>query len=152
VIHVSLTATELLHAATTGAQRRIESIGWQSTDYVDGGLSPWDRDIEAACAELATARALGRYYDFSTGRFCGAGSDVPGAQVRWTHRPEGRLILRPRDAEDEYYVLVTGTAPSYVVVGWIQGANAKVAEYEIDPGGRKLPCWMVPQGALTPLS
>lgn len=148
---VELGRTEVLHGALAGITRRCKSIGWASTDYVNGGMEPWDRDIEAACAEVAVAKALGWYYDYSVGRYCGQGGDVLDLQVRWTKYPDGRLVIRTRDDDNATYVLVTGAAPAFTIVGWITGADAKVAEWLSDPGGRGLECWMVPQSALRPL-
>jgi hypothetical protein len=150
VTPVALSVAEVSHAALVGVRRRVRSLGWASTDYVGAGLDPWGRDIEAACAEMAVAKALGVYYDLSEGRFCGAGDDVHGWQVRSTERPDGCLLLRPRDAVDARYVLAVGLAPRFTVAGWAWGHEVKVDQYRRDPGERGLPCWMFPQEELRP--
>lgn len=115
----------------------------------------WDRDIEGAAAEMALAKALGRYYEPTNMTF--KGHDGCGVQVRSTRHPAGHLIIRDNDSPDEDYFLVTGERGDYVVRGWIRGSEAMRSEYRRTPdslsgiASRSDAAWFVPQSALKSL-
>jgi hypothetical protein len=72
---------------------------------------------------------------------------VGNVQVRSTSGHRNCLILHKTDPDDKAFVLVTGTAPNFVLRGWIWGRDGKNEEYWRDPvGGR--PAYFVPQSAL----
>jgi hypothetical protein len=105
-------------------------------------------DIAGAGAEAAVGRLTNRYWHGSVN----AAKHEPDVghqiQVRWTHHERGRLIVLPRDPDDQYYFLVTGNPPLYNVIGWIRGQDAKREEWIDAPAGRP-PAYFVPQSALT---
>jgi hypothetical protein len=94
---------------------------------------------------MAAAKALGLYWDGSVGNF--SGPDLPqGYQIR-TAQPGGSLILRPKDRDTDLFLLVTGRAPVYQVVGWIPGIEGKTPRFLKAPNGRPS-AYFVPQEAL----
>lgn len=148
MIEITLNKNEIYIASVIGARRNIESAGSREFNKVKNKDFGWHIDIEAAAAELALAKALGVYWDFSVNTY--KRPDVGGYQVRHTQVPGGKLILRPGDAPNEKYILVIGSTPLFVVAGWVWGHDAMVDEY-IFRGFNGMPdCWMVPQAALMP--
>jgi hypothetical protein len=134
--------------------RRADSLFANRAQTVPGidreGLG-WTRDVEAALAEVAVAKATGRFWDASQWRFRDdVTGDVGPLQVRSTTQANGHLVIRPHDRDDARFVFVVGVAPHYEIVGSILGRDAKRDEWKVDPGDRGKPCWFVPREALKP--
>ncbi len=98
---------------------------------------------------MAVAKATGRYWSGSLGNL--RADDVGEIQVRTTSRPENRLIIHEADQDEKYFVLVTGRAPQFRIVGWIMARDAKREEWWQDPAGGRA-AYFVPQSALRPIS
>jgi hypothetical protein len=88
-----------------------------------GKQSPEFREINGMGGELAFCKAFNLYPDlvvadvgprFDTS-FCGMKSDI-----KTTEYKNGRLLVpvKNKDYDIEMYALVTGTAPSFTIVGW----------------------------------
>jgi|SRR5262245_28334565 len=113
----------------------------------------WEDSIRGALGEMAVCRAFNFTWDPTVGR-----TDAPDAgpfQVRTTHWPDGKLILRGAEVEShEAFILVTGDGLDYVIHGWIMGRAGKREQWlykEEDPrpgGGPREPAYRVPQSAL----
>jgi hypothetical protein len=145
---VTLTARELLHAAHVGITRRVISLTKAHRPRYGVGVDhPWQLDIEGACGEYAVAKVTGLVWTGATSRLCDVGDNV---EVRTRSRAEYDLIVHPADADDRFFVLVTGTAPSYTIRGFLRGLEAKVPAYWQDPAGGR-PAFFVPAGALRPI-
>ena len=148
-MRIALTPSELVTAAQVGARRHAANL---LANRPDAHRAPadWSLHIEGSCAELAAARATGRYWlgsvDFRERQ---AGDLAGGIEVRATDRADGCLILHERDADDRPFVLVTGRAPVFDVRGWIRAADGKRPEWWRE--GIRSPAFMVPQSALRPL-
>jgi|TARA_R100000093_G_scaffold38337_1_gene20169 hypothetical protein len=143
---VQLTKSEMYYAALVGVRRNIASFQVESTNKVKNKDFGWHIDIEAACGEMAVAKYFNLYWDGSVNTF--KLPDVGGFQVRHTQKQDGCLIVRPRDSDDEAYVLVVGTSPVYWVAGWCYGYEAK-QEQHVEPGYNGMPpAWFVPQANL----
>lgn len=148
---VTLTAHEMLLAGTVGLRRRLASMESRGGKFEQNlvyhkGTDTWDMDILSAMAEMAVAKALNVYWDGSVNTF--KMPDLQGnIQVRHTKVKDGRLIVRPSDQDDDIFVLVTGTAPTFTVVGKIDGWNAKNNRWWTNPNGKR-GCFMVPQRSL----
>jgi hypothetical protein len=97
----------------------------------------WDISVEGACAELALAKYLGVYWNGSVDTFKNGG-DVSGLEVRTT-KNHNKLIVRKEDRHDSIYVLLTGKAPEYNIVGWEYGYMIKQSEYLTDFGKKDRP-------------
>ena len=138
---VILAKYEILMAAEVGMRRKIISLDSPDTLKETNDNLRWQIDIEGACAELAVAKHLNLYWDGSVNTF--KKPDVGEYQVRHTTRNNGRLIVRQKDADNEVYILVTGLAPVFNVVGWMVGGEAKADKYKMDDYS-----WFVPQSEL----
>lgn len=146
-MNVSLTKNEIYTAAMVGVKRRIVSYSFDKTNKFINPEVWWDMDIEGACAEMAVAKALNIYWDYSINTF--SAPDVGLFQVRHTKISYGKLIVRPQDSDSETFILIVGSSPDFEIIGYMTGKEAKQDKYLSDPHG-KAPCWMVPQGDLTP--
>lgn len=125
---------EELRAAEVGFQRARIAVEAGRTPRHRGG-SIWGGHIEGACAELLVARWTVRPW---TGeeiwttpppeRLPDVGEKI---EVRWTAPgPPPTLYLdAERDKPDRFYVLVTGYAPEYDILGYIQGAEGMRSEW-----------------------
>lgn len=113
-------------------------------DNYQGG-DGWSMDIEAAAAEAVVAKYLNLYWNPGG---MNAPADVGDkVQVRWSHRPDARLIVHVKDHTDQPFVLVTGQLPHFTLVGWMVGRDAQQECYWVDPGTGR-PAFFVPQSDL----
>ncbi len=151
---VKLSSVELMTASLVGLMRSVQSItsGRNAENAYANRGDNWQRDVEGACAEMALAKALGRYYAPTVNNF--DGTDACGYQVRSTRYRDGKLIIREKDKDDDIFVLVVGERGKYEIKGYILGADAKEDIFLVSPeegsgnirnGG---PAWFVPQDAL----
>lgn len=145
---IRLSSSELITAATIGALRQITNLrDGRTAAYGSVEESPWQIHIEGACAEMAVAKAMNRFWSGALGAL--DADDVGPLQVRSTARRDGSLILHAEDRDDRAFVLVTGQAPTYVLRGWIHAAHGKRKEfYRSDV---RHPAYFVPQNALKPM-
>ncbi len=141
---ITLSWYEIIFGASVGIRRRVESLRGKHTDR-HGGEPLWNEDIEGALAEMVVAKARGKYWNGGVGTY--KGGDVGNVQVRYTPLADGSLILRKGDSPDSRYVLVTGQAPTYNVIGWIDGHDGMKPEFVWAPNGRP-PAYFVPQNRL----
>ena len=142
MITYTLTWPEQLFAASAGVMRQISGINRGRPEPYGTPKDPWGGHVGGAGAELAVAKYLGLYWhavDTTPGELPG---DVGLVQVRWTARPDGRLILHDRDQDAAPFVLVRGTFPEYTLVGWILSHHGKRPEYKQPGDGR--PAYFVP--------
>lgn len=148
-LRVELSAEEMRVAASTGVERRLRAIARNRQHrYAWSGDGVWAIDIQAAGAELAVAKVLGRYWA-DTAAPDTDGDVGTGVQVRWTRLANGSLLLHPSDPDDHAYVLVTGEMPSFEIPGWCWGRDGKDERFWREHTGR--PAFFVPQDALRPL-
>jgi len=145
---VILTYHEVYMGACIGVARQLASLRRGETNKVQNVDFGWHSNIEASCAELALAKHLGVFWDGSINTF--KEPDVGCLQVRHTQLTDGCLILRNRDDAETRYVLVVGTHPEYLIVGWAWGGVVMRDKFLRDPGG-KYPAWFVPQVELQPI-
>lgn len=148
MIEVSLDRYELEQAAMVGVRRRVESIHrkLKGTLQMENG---WQHDVEGAIAERIVAKALGMYWNGGVCTWKAPDID-PNIQVRSSRNPDSALIVRENDADDEAFVLVTGSAPNYVIRGWSYGRDAKKEEWVKNPYG-KGPAYFMDQKYLNPI-
>lgn len=151
MIEVTLEKAEVLQATIVAVERCMESLskGHQAKPPLKPGVNPLVLNIEGACGELAYAKARGIYYIPKVNSFKEADfGDKVQIRTRSDHNYD--LLIRDNDDPEHFYVLVTGMLPSYRIVGWIKGADAKAnPEWRKDWGGRG-EAWFVPQSALKP--
>lgn len=99
-----------------------------------------------AVGEYALCKYLGIEWDAPVDTFHNV-PDVGDVEVRATRHDTGCLVVRDNDADDRIFVLVTGTAPTVEIRGWIRGVDAKREVFIRDPHGHRR-AWFVPQHAL----
>lgn len=144
----TLTWFELWQASQVGCRRHIEAV---QAGFGNGAIPEqnWTLHVEGAGAEMAAAKAFDWYWSGSVNTFKDA--DIGRrVQVRWRSKPDYELIVRPRDRDEDFFVLVRGRAPQYEVYGGILGRDAKRDEWLRDYGGRP-PAFFVPDSALCPV-
>lgn len=147
---ITLSKSEMFHAAQAGMMRRLSAINAGRDDrYGRPAHDLWGMDVEAAGAELAFAKSAGLYWQPVASNPAELPGDVGRYQVRHTHRPNGRLIVHPADPNEAVFVLVIGRLPEYRVVGGLTGRQCKREEWWVRGDGR--PAFFVPQEALVPV-
>jgi hypothetical protein len=145
---VTLNSSELLQAATIGIMRRVSAIARQRKEpFGTPNAELWGNDIESCCAELVVAKVTGSYWHAFTAAPHTLEGDVGRRQVRSTQRVNGGLIVHDDDKDDAAFILVVGVAPSYNVMGWMLGRDAKVARWWNETRLPR-PAFLVPAGEL----
>lgn len=147
---VTLSSAEILTAAIAGVYRKLQSIRKGHNASAVRPDMRWDAEIEGALAECAFSKAFGLYWGASEGTYKDA--DVGfNIQVRHTIRPDGCLIIRPKDISDPYYyVLVVGSVPNYRIAGYIHGSTKPKPTWRRNPGGAG-EALFIPQSDLLPV-
>jgi len=136
-------------AALVGARRRAGALNANLSDrYGNVDKDPWGLDIEGAAAEMAVAKALGRYWHPSLHVQRDEG-DVASYQVRSTTLSEGCLLIKEGDGLESIFIFVVGTAPVLSIPGWIRARDGRRDEWWRTVRGRS--AWFVPQSALRPI-
>lgn len=152
-MEVVLSWSECEQAAVAGVHRRLLALHDERPAFY-GFAEPdtWGSDIESAAAELAVARWLGLYWTPWARRPAQVVADV-GDRVQVRRRgPRGHhLLLHDRDPDEHVYVQVAGTIPTFTLVGWCVGRDAKDAEFWGDPYSTGRPCFWVPEDRLEPV-
>jgi len=150
---VMLTPWEYKAAVELAVTRMAVSIDQGTKDITAKERDWFERlrlDVMGTCGEMAVAKLLGKYWPPSVNTFHSVADIGEHIEVRTRSRDDGELIVRPNDALDRWYVLVTGQAPEMVVRGYIAGFEAVRDEWVQNPGGHR-PAWFVPQSALKPI-
>jgi site-specific recombinase XerD len=146
---IKLMWMEVFHGACVGAMRRIDALKKRRTMYFEPS-DPWGTDIEGACAEMAVAKTLGRYWHAIVSDPNGLPGDAGTYQVRSTVHDSGQLVVYEHDDAAAIFVLVTGRVPVFTIRGWLRGGLARRAEWWREKA--KVPAYFVPQQELRPMS
>lgn len=107
----------------------------------------WETHIEGACAEMAAYKAVGAYWSPTVDKRKEEGADGGPFEVRRRSEQWHDHLIRADDRVKARHILVCGSMPTYRVVGWIWGYDARREDWLDDKGGRE-PCWWPPQEAL----
>lgn len=115
-----------------------------SAAFVDEKERLW-RTFNGTAGEVAAAKGLGLFWSGSVDTFHAPdiGRDI---QVRTRTGAFDELCVRPDDNDDHRYVLVIGNVPTFRLIGWLYGYEAKDAEWRGWSG--KAAVWYVPTGKL----
>jgi hypothetical protein len=70
-----------------------------------------------------------------------------GLEIKWTKWKDGSLILTNLDRKEDIAILVTGTAPTYYLCGWIPIAVARRPQRQRADGS-----WWLSQADLHPMA
>jgi len=110
-----------------------------------------DVELDAIGAEIAAGLSIGVTWKDSS---------VPDSdgdlgeriQVRHTKWGTGRLLVHPEDKDDHCFILVRGKFPTFSIVGWMGGGEAKQRQWWTDPSRRGRWCYAVPGDGLRSIS
>lgn len=153
---VKLGPSTIYHQIGLGAMRWYLATKESKEDSVaflkqkDGILA----HMMGALGEEAASSFLGLRNPMSVGTFK-TSSDLPfGIEVRtvmnYSDKKDGdraSLIVRERDSEGRIYLLVGEDLPTFYILGWVRGSEAKVEKYKENPNGRG-EAYFVPQREL----
>lgn len=150
-IRITLTKEEAEEAAATGLKRwHTSAFRGDRNRMSNQSLSQnVGSHIAGAYGERAVYKALGKEWDGPVDTF--KAPDVTGTQiqVRTATKPDGKLVVRERDNGDQPFVLVVPEQfPTFRVVGWCYGREAKTQENWGQPVSSLPPAWFQPQHKL----
>ena len=154
MVRVELTMLEFCAAVDVARVRIMTSAGLNlnhASTYKRGPMTRMAEEIIGACAEIAFAKALDRFYVPPLNNFHSTADILSDIEIRGTRREGGRLIVRDNDSPDRRYVLVVVNPPEALIVGWILGRDARRDEWLDNPNGYRR-AWFVPQDALSSVS
>ena len=144
---ITLTPEEIAEADRVAHARQSENLALNRPDAYGaakkGGLA---LHISGARGEKAVAKLLGRPWNGNLGNLKAA--DVGDVQVRATKHAHGKLILHPKDGDDDWFYLVIDRSPEFDVRGPIQGRDGKQQRYWRDPTRKNRYAFFVPQSAI----
>lgn len=153
MMQVKLTNWERKAAIDCANMRMTTSdeAGWNNAStYKRTFTERLAEEVIGACGEIALCKLMNWFWSPSVNTFHhtpDVGSDI---EVRSTQLETGSLIVRDNDADERWYVLVTGDGITMTIRGRIRGADAKRPEWVRDPNSYR-PAWFVPQTHLLPL-
>ena len=147
---IKLNKQELIHAGITGLFRYIESQLSGRTPYFKEKYSgeQLGYGVMGAFAEVAVAKALKTYYDYSVNTF--HVSDIPdqNIEVRYSKTP----YCKVREDDNSINVVsVTGDIPEFEIRGYIYSEDAKLPHYSKDFNNVGRPAYFVPSSHLKPI-
>jgi hypothetical protein len=141
---ITLEPYEWLNASFVGLRRHIlaetaKSSRRGGSTYYGFDHEKWEgerqyNDQQAACAELAAAKALNIFWDGSVDTFSAPDLVVGECkiEVRWTPQFQN-IRVKTRDAERGRLVVgVSGHAPEMNIVGWLRAEDGIREEWRID--------------------
>ena len=157
---VKLTWYEYFAAAIIGMLRKSMSIAKQHQDRYGSDMSAkpvfdagWS--VISAASEIAAAKGLNRYWDFSVNTFKDPDLHELEIKCQMHHsqdpaKQENYLIIRP-DFNDlrKYMLVICHCHTSYELAGYIHGSEAKRKDWIAKVGNRPF-FYRVPIAALTP--
>jgi hypothetical protein len=153
---IELSYEEGLVAAVQGIVQMMRAIRDGTVGCDHGGQSGrslrerWAQAIQGQMAEHAISKFLDLYPVASKGGI--HGDDPGGLAIRSTPWMNGHLIVNESElpeADTKKFVLVVGHWPTFGIVGWTYGRDAKRDEWW-RPHERPA-SWWVPQSALYPV-
>ena len=141
---VVLSSTECLIAKFVGNQRNRLSLRTKINMRRDIDQEDEEMNIQAVGAEMAVAKHLNVYPEFSPSE-----GKLPDFDMVWNgkkvdvkrnHLWDGDLLI-PKLNPERFYILACGSLPKYHIIGGLLGAEVpKVGQWvELSKG----PCWRV---------
>lgn len=152
-MQIKLTQQEMALCTVAGLQRLQRKMrGHDSGFYYNNTLTFQERVVEES-ESLAAEWVVAKYYELpfdpiESNEHYKKQADVGNAiEVKWTKWHDGHLIIYEADRISDIAVLVVGSAPNFVIKGWIPVAVAKKDRYKHS----KQPTWWVNQANLQPI-
>ena len=149
-ITITLTNSEYKAAVDCANMRMFTSneAGWNNASVQRRTHAKRMQDeIVGACGEIALCKHMKMFWSPSVNTFHAIPDVGSNIEVRATDQENGSLIVRDNDADDRWYILVTGEPPTMTIRGRIKGSAAKQTQFLRDPHSLR-PAWFVPQNAL----
>ena len=139
-VRVTLSQMEIACAVSVGSKRHLHALERRRADQ--HGCDPdkqdgWGIHIEGAAGEIVVAKFWGVYYPMTIDTFRRL-PDVGECEVRTRSNPTYQLNVRENDDDDAPYILVRGRIPTFEIVGWLYGYEAKRNEWKKDYANREV--------------
>jgi hypothetical protein len=148
---ITLTRVEIVVGVLVGAWRQLRAILNGKKDSHGFKGDPWETHIQGACAEMAAYKAIGAYWSPNVDKRKEPGGDGGPFEVRRRGEDWHDLLIRDDDLVGAPHILAIGSLPTFRVVGWIWGHEARRPEWRDNKGEREA-CWWVPQEELHDLA
>ena len=154
-ITTQITLSEVLHAATWGCYRNIQS--WKNAKDKYGAQTEkddWQINIMSCIGERAWAKYKNIYYNAEIGNY-GAADVGNYYQIRASsivNRHNAELRLHAKDEDEKPYILTLVGMEQVIFVGWLFAYEGKLTKYWGDRWGVRRPAYFVPQKDLHPMS
>lgn len=143
-IAVTLPDFYLQRGIATGKKRQAEAVAAGRKEYPEiPHRDPEKSHIDGAIGEEVAAFWLGMAEFVPTINTFRKGGDVGSYQIRTRSGRYDELYVRADSRDDDIYILVRGTAPHFMIVGWLLAWDAKRPEWLKDHGGHG-PAYFVP--------
>lgn len=148
---IKLSKAERYTGANLGVYRRLKNYKLQEK-FPDYSKNAWTRDIEAACAEIAVAKALGIYFHWGESEYGGGDIHYNGheLQVRLNMTENRPLWVYDKDNDDHILVAVSGYMGQYDILGFLPIAECKRPEWFKTPPDVQRACYRPPLEKLIP--
>lgn len=148
---VTLEWYECEQAMIVGARREIEIMRAKIMTQPFSEEPSVYNHIQSAGAEKSVGKRLNVDWHASINTFKLGVADVGSAiEVRY-RRKEYDLKVSKDDDDSRFFVLVWGEMPTYEIVGWLRGKDAKQPQFWSNPGGHGF-AYFVPAKYLRPVS
>lgn len=149
-IRISLTLDEMALAEKVGSDRYNQSrlMGIKDIVVGDYGRDGLRADFVGAAGELAFCKAAKTKWRQDVNTFKAPdvfkNTQVRTSPCKLSYPPIdfGTLIIRPKDNPQNYYVLVVGNPPHFIIQGWIFGKMAMTPEWFRNSAPKA--AWFVP--------
>jgi hypothetical protein len=150
---VSMSLREFATAVTQALMRNVYSKLHNMKDkesYNATFIERFNFEVVGVMAEMVFVKAHDRWFNASINSYHKEG-DCFGYEIRGIQKPWHKLIIRERDDESRDYVLIYVDLPESIILGWINGKDAKNPLYLDSPNDGET-AWFVPQSALRPVT
>lgn len=123
-IAIQLDPEEMVHCRKRGNQRQQEA---EERGFKPYGYGSAELHFRGYAAELAFSKYLGAQmptgWDWESD--VRRGFDVAGWHVRSRSKPDGKLIVKPRDPDGNYVLVLTHQIPVLHIAGWTTAERAR---------------------------
>jgi hypothetical protein len=145
---ITLTKVEVEIGVRIGVMRHLNALREGAKDAYGFKGDPWELHIQGACAEMASYKAIGRYWSPTIDVRKEAGGDGGPYEVRRRSQQHYDHLIKERDLVDAPHILACGLLPTFRVVGWIYGYEARRDDWWHNKHGGRGWAWWPPQEEL----
>lgn len=148
-ITVTLNEAQCLMARAVGMELQWKAIIHNMRNAHDYDGWGWSEHIEGAGGELAVHSYFGLAWD---GRMDSRKQEPDikelNAEVRTRRHDWHELIVRPDDPPERCFIHVWGSMPTYHIVGWLPGTEARQQRHWKTLPNERAAAWFVPPADL----